>query len=64
MSGRQVLQELRRIRPNVKVILTTAYGQDEAFSSAGGPHPWGYVRKPYQLRELTNLLRKACMDRP
>jgi CheY-like chemotaxis protein len=63
MSGRQVLEELRRIRPDVKVILTTAYDQDNAFTSIGGPHPWGYVRKPYQLSELTNLLRKACMDR-
>ena len=63
MSGREVLEELRRIRPDVKVILTTAYGQDKAFTSVRGPHPWGYVRKPYQFRELTNLLRKACMDR-
>jgi two-component system cell cycle sensor histidine kinase/response regulator CckA len=64
MSGREVLEELRRIRPDVKVILTSAYGQDKAFNSVGGPNPWGYVRKPYQLSELTNLLRKACMDRP
>jgi PAS domain S-box-containing protein len=63
MSGREVLEELRRIRPDVKVILTTAYGQDEAFSSVGGPHPWGYVRKPYQLSELTKLLQRACKNR-
>jgi DNA-binding NtrC family response regulator len=24
----------------------------------------GYVRKPYQFRELISLLRKACQDKP
>ena len=60
MSGREVLEELRRISPGVKVILTTAFSQDQALSSIVGQHPWGYVRKPYRLSELTSLLRKAC----
>jgi CheY-like chemotaxis protein len=64
MSGREVLEELRRICPGVKVILTTAFSQDQALSSVGGQHPWGYVRKPYRLSELTSLLRKACLGKP
>jgi CheY-like chemotaxis protein len=64
MSGREVLEELQRIRADVKVILTTAFSRDQALSSIGGSNPWGYVRKPYRLSELTSLLRKACLDRP
>jgi PAS domain S-box-containing protein len=64
MSGRDVLEEMRRIRPDVKVVLTTAFNEDSALSSIGGRHPWGYVRKPYQFRELIRLLRKACLDKP
>ena len=64
MSGRDVLAEMRRIRPDVKVVLTTAFNQDNALSSMGEQHPWGYVRKPYRFRELIGLLRKACVDNP
>jgi DNA-binding NtrC family response regulator len=62
MSGREVLEELRRIQPGVKVILTTAFSQTRALSSIADQHFCGYIRKPYQLSELTNLLRKACLD--
>jgi nitrogen-specific signal transduction histidine kinase len=59
MSGREVLSELRRIQPNVKVIITSAYSQEQAETTLGGQHPWLYIRKPYQLKELTGLLRKS-----
>jgi two-component system cell cycle sensor histidine kinase/response regulator CckA len=64
MSGRDVLKEMRRIRPDVKVVLTTAFNQDNALSSIGEQHPWGYVRKPYQFKEVIGQLRKACQDKP
>jgi DNA-binding NtrC family response regulator len=63
MSGREVLNELRRIRPDVKVILTTAYSQENALSAIGEHRPWSYVRKPYQFSDLLNLLRKACIEK-
>jgi two-component system, cell cycle sensor histidine kinase and response regulator CckA len=64
MPGRDVLKEMRRIRPGVKVVLTTAFNKDRALSSIDEQHPWGYVRKPYQFGELISLLRKACQDKP
>ena len=64
MSGRDVLKEMRRIRPDVRVVLTTAFNKDNALSSIEEQHPWGYVRKPYQFRDLIGLLRKACQDKP
>jgi CheY-like chemotaxis protein len=63
MSGREVLNELRRIRPDVRVILTTAYSQENALSAIGEQRPWSYVRKPYQFSDLLNLLRKACIEK-
>ena len=59
MSGQDVLQAVRRIRPDAKVILTSAYSQD-AFATLGGAPPWGYIRKPYRVADLTSLLRDAC----
>jgi two-component system, cell cycle sensor histidine kinase and response regulator CckA len=63
MSCREVLEELRRIHPGVKVILTSAFSQGKVLSLIGEQHPWGYIRKPYQLSELTSVLRKA-LDEP
>jgi DNA-binding response OmpR family regulator len=63
LSGREVLSELRRIQPNVNVIVTSAYSQEQAHTTLGGQQPWLYIRKPYQLNELTGLLRKVYSDK-
>jgi PAS domain S-box-containing protein len=57
MAGREVLSELRRVQPNVNVIVTSAYSQERALTTLGGQQPWLYIRKPYHLNELTGLLR-------
>jgi two-component system cell cycle sensor histidine kinase/response regulator CckA len=58
--GQEVLEELRRIRCEVKVILTTAYNENSALTAAGAQQPWYYLQKPYQFTELAALLRTAC----
>jgi CheY-like chemotaxis protein len=59
MGGSEVLAELRRIRPDVKVILTTAYSEETAVNTVGGHHHWAFIRKPYRIADLTRLLRDA-----
>jgi two-component system, cell cycle sensor histidine kinase and response regulator CckA len=56
MSGSELLEKMREIRPDIKVVLTSAYNQDRAEATVGRIHPWKYIQKPYQLRELTDLL--------
>jgi CheY-like chemotaxis protein len=57
MSGAEVFEAIRQIRPDIKVILTSAYGAD-IFDAT--QTPWAYIRKPYRTRELSELLRRAC----
>ena len=52
MSGRKVFEELRRMRPDLKVIITTAYGQNSTRKAIGDQQSWLYVRKPYGLEDL------------
>ena len=61
MSGQQVFRELRRLRPDIKVILTTAYSQDFDLMNAEAERPWRFIRKPYRLAELSTLLKDACL---
>ena len=55
-SSRDVVDEARRIRPDVKVILTTAYSR-EATASFEAFGVRGFIRKPYQVSDLVRLLR-------
>ncbi len=56
-TGREVLEEVRRMRPDVNVILTTAYSQQEALKTTGGRESWLYLRKPYRIAEVIDILR-------
>jgi PAS domain S-box-containing protein len=63
LSGGEVLRELRRIQPDMKVIIMSAYGQDRVLEAIGEQQPWLYIRKPYQFSELIALVRNVCLDR-
>jgi two-component system cell cycle sensor histidine kinase/response regulator CckA len=63
MSGQQVFQELRRLRPDIRVVFTTAYSQDIEILNAASEKPWGFIRKPYKLGELAALLKNECLAR-
>jgi signal transduction histidine kinase/CheY-like chemotaxis protein len=56
MPGFQVLDELRRIRADVKVVLCTAYSQETAMAEFGGRQVDGFIRKPYRSDDLVKLL--------
>jgi PAS domain S-box-containing protein len=57
MGGAEVFGAIRQVRPNAKVILTSAYSHN---SVGGEQAPWAYIRKPYLTSELSELLRRAC----
>jgi CheY-like chemotaxis protein len=56
-TGAEVLEAIREVRPDVRVILTSAYGPD---TFGGKQLPWAYIRKPYRINELIELLHLAC----
>jgi CheY-like chemotaxis protein len=62
MSGSEVLGELQRMQPDVKVILTSAYSRDWARNAVGDQQSWFYLRKPYRFAELTSLIFEVCSD--
>jgi CheY-like chemotaxis protein len=59
-SGPEVFQELVGIRPDVKVIFTTAHSRQRALSELAGREGWAFIRKPYQLGDLVSLLESVC----
>jgi PAS domain S-box-containing protein len=64
MSGADVYGELRKWRPDVPVVLSTAYGRNKVMAELKEPKSVYYLQKPYRIQELTDLLRKVCLDKP
>ena len=63
MDGLMALQALRRIRPEVRVVLSSGYNEQEATQRLVGADAAGFIQKPYQLQslreELARVLGKA-----
>ncbi len=58
MNGVEAFEELLRIRPDVKVILSSGYTEDVVAKRFPGPKPAGFLNKPYKLEAL-----RAELDR-
>jgi two-component system, cell cycle sensor histidine kinase and response regulator CckA len=56
MSSRQVFEEAQRMRPDLKVIVTSAYSKEAVAGEFGGLAVEHFIRKPFQLGEITRLL--------
>jgi DNA-binding NtrC family response regulator len=51
-SSREVFEEAFRIRPDMKVIVTSAYGEEVVDAHYSGLRVNHFIRKPFQLDDL------------
>jgi CheY-like chemotaxis protein len=59
MDGESAFRELRRIKPDLKVIICSGYNEQEVTERFVGKGLTGFVAKPYQFGELRDVLRGA-----
>jgi len=52
MNGEETFTQLRRINPNVRVVLTSGYNEQEVTSSLAGKGLAGFIQKPYRADSL------------
>jgi PAS domain S-box-containing protein len=57
MDGEQCFRELRQIRPDIKVIMSSGYNQQEVTQKFVGKGLAGFVQKPYKLSVLKAAIR-------
>jgi CheY-like chemotaxis protein len=55
----EVIEEVRRIRPDTRIVMTSAYSQYAGSRFIGIPQIAGYIRKPFLANDLAGLLAKA-----
>jgi PAS domain S-box-containing protein len=56
MNGEEARWELRKINPDVRVILASGYSENEIASRFAGKGLAGHLQKPYSLAKLRSLL--------
>jgi len=54
-----VVEEAVRLRPDIRVILTSAYGRDMAGAAANASQVRGFIRKPFRIRELVGMIQET-----
>jgi two-component system, NtrC family, response regulator len=59
MSGMELLEETKRVKPEVPVIMMTAYGTIEMAVEAMRKGAYDYITKPFQNEQLKLTIRKA-----
>ena len=57
MSGEETFRELRMLRPDIKVILSSGYNEVEAIRHFTGKGLAGFIQKPYTSVRLAEAVR-------
>lgn len=63
MDGIEVLREVKALRPDVPVILITAFGSIDLAIEAMKAGAFYFVTKPFKMRQLEALVAKAAEQR-
>ena len=56
MNGENCFYALREISPNVQVILSSGYSEDEATSCFQGKGLNGFIQKPYEVKQFQKIV--------
>ncbi len=59
LSGEEVFREIRRIRPDVCVIVSSGYNEQDVVDSFRDDKPMGFIQKPYRAQDLVDRIREV-----
>jgi len=61
MNGEEVLNKIKQIQPDARVVLMTGYTEQEANRRFEGRGLDGFLQKPFALQELLEMLEKVLL---
>ena len=62
MSGEEAFREIKRIKTDVRIILSSGYNEQEVTSRFAGKGLASFVQKPYQYQTLVEKIRAVLAD--
>lgn len=63
MNGRQLAEEIRRLRPGIRVLFSSGYAADVLQQHGMAQEAVEFLAKPYSVAELAHRVRQA-LERP
>jgi CheY-like chemotaxis protein len=61
-SSPEVVAEAARVRPDIKVIVTSAYSREMIMDKMRASQIYGFIRKPFRLVDLTKMLQDVVVS--
>lgn len=62
MNGLETLEELRKITPEIPVVMMTAYGELDIVAEAKRRGVQHYITKPFDLNEVRYLIKGLLVE--
>ncbi len=62
MAGFETYLKLKKIEPDIKVLLMSGYSQDEKATEILDEGVLGFIQKPFKLQELSKIIDKALRE--
>ncbi|MCC6795555.1 MAG: PAS domain S-box protein [Candidatus Hydrogenedentes bacterium] len=59
MGGGELIHALHEIRPDLRVVLSSGYNEQEAIAQSHGEKMAGFIQKPYRTRQFYDVVAKA-----
>lgn len=59
MDGSHTLAQLRKLRPDIPVVLTSGYSESETMAEFVGRGTAGFLKKPFTTGELEDIVRRT-----
>ena len=62
MDGKEALEHIKKIRSDVKIVLSTGYSERDVAANFQGRGFDAFIQKPYNYRELKDVVRMLLSD--
>jgi PAS domain S-box-containing protein len=63
MSGNRCLEELRKLNPDVKIVISSGYSDIEPMKKTIESGARSFIAKPYEVRQILQVIREVLDDR-
>ncbi len=62
LDGEETFRELRKLQPDVRVLLMSGYNEQDAIARFVGKGLAGFIQKPFMIEELEKQLQRLLSD--
>jgi DNA-binding NtrC family response regulator len=62
-SGLEILPELKRLQPDIPIVVITAFGSEEVYRKALSRGAYAYLEKPIHFHQLKELIHEVIFSR-